>query len=63
MNLLEHFGFGPSFRNWIFTLYINGGYMRILVNDFLSDPVPSLRGVRHGDCLSPVLYVLCVEVS
>ena len=37
--------------------------MRILVNDFLSDPVPSLRGVRHGDCLSPVLYVLSVEVS
>ena len=61
MNLLEHFGFGPSFCNWIFTLY-NGAYMRILVNDFLSDPVPLLRGVRQGDALSLVLYVLCVEV-
>ena len=61
MNLLEHFGFGPSFCSWIFSLY-NGAYMRILVNDFLSDPVPLLRGVRQGDALSPMLYVLCVEV-
>ena len=61
MNILEHFGFGPSFCSWIFTLY-NGAYMRILVNDFLSDPVPLLRGVRQGDALSPMLYVLCVEV-
>ena len=52
MNLLEHFGFGPSFCSWIFTLY-KGPYMRILVNDFLSDPVPLLRGVRQGDALSP----------
>ena len=36
--------------------------MRILVNDFLSDPVPLLRGVRHGDALFPMLYVLCVDV-
>ena len=28
MNLLEHFGFGPSFCSWILTLY-NGAYMRI----------------------------------
>ena len=61
MNLLEHFGFGPSFCSWIFTLY-NGAYMRILVNDFLSEPVPLLRGVRQGDALSPMLFVLCVEV-
>ena len=60
MNLLEHFGFGPSFCSWIFTLY-KGAYMHILVN-FLSDPVPLLRGVRQGDALSPMIYVLFVEV-
>ena len=59
--LLEHFGFGPSFRNCIRTLY-NGAFMQILVNDFLSDPVPLRRGVRQGDALSPMLYILCVEV-
>ena len=44
MDLLLHFGFGASFCNWISTLY-NGAYMRILVNDFLSDPVIVQRGV------------------
>ena len=61
MTLLEHYGFGPSFCNCIRTLY-NGAYMRILVNDFLSNPVPLHRGVRQGDALSPMLYILCVEV-
>ena len=35
--------------------------MCILVNDFLSNPVPLLRRVRQGDELSPMLYVVCVE--
>ena len=61
LRLLEHFGFGPSFVNCIRTLY-NGANMRILVNDFLSRPVFLRRGVRQGDALSPLLYVLCVEV-
>ena len=61
MNLLNLFGFGPSFRNWIFTLY-NDAYMQIIVNDFLTSPVKLSRGVRQGDALSPMLYVLCVEI-
>ena len=61
MNLLQHFGFGPSFCNWISTLY-HGANMQILVNGWLSDKVNLLRGVRQGDSLSPMLYVLCVEV-
>jgi len=36
--------------------------MQVLVNDFLSDPIYLERGVRQGDALSPMLYVLCVEV-
>ena len=35
MNLLQHFGFGPSFCRWISTLY-HGANMRILVNGWLS---------------------------
>ena len=60
MNLLRHFRFGPSFCNWI-SLY-NGAYMRILVNNFLSGSVLLQRGVRQGDALSPMLYIMCVEV-
>ena len=36
--------------------------MQIIVNDFLTNPVKLSRGVRQGDALSPMLYVLCVEV-
>lgn len=61
LNLLDLFGFGPWFRACIATLY-EGAYMQVLVNDFLSDPIPLSRGVRQGDALSPMLYVLCVEV-
>ena len=39
MTLLEHYGFGPAFCNCICMLY-NGAYMPILVNNFLSNPVP-----------------------
>ena len=61
LKLLERFGFGPSFTRWISTLY-NGANMQIIVNGFLTDPVPLARGVRQGDSLSPLLYILCVEV-
>ena len=61
LNLLDLFGFGPWFRACFATLY-EGSYMQVLVNDFLSDPIPLARGVRQGDALSPMLYVLCVEV-
>ena len=59
-NLLPQFGFGPSFCFWIDTLY-NGANMRIIVNEWLTDAIPLARGVRQGDSLSPLLYVLCVE--
>ena len=61
LNLLELFGFGPWFLACIATLN-KGAYMQILVNHFLSNPVPLMRGVRQGDALSPMLYILCVEV-
>ena len=60
LNLLSRFGFGPSFCFWINTLY-NGANMRIMVNEWLSDTIPLSRGVRQGDSLSPLLYILCVE--
>ncbi len=59
-NLLARFGFGPSFCHWIDTLY-NGANMRVIVNEWLTEPVPLARGVRQGDSLSPMLYILCVE--
>lgn len=61
MNLLQHFGFGPSFCRWILTLY-HGANMQIMINGWLSRKIELQRGVRQGDSLSPMLYILCVEV-
>ena len=35
--------------------------MIIIVNGWLTDPVPLARGVRQGNSLFPLLYILCVE--
>ena len=59
-SLLTRFGFGPSFCNWINTFY-KGANMRVIVNEWLTEPIPLSRGVRQGDSLSPMLYILCVE--
>ena len=61
MNLLRNFGFGPSFCRWISTLY-HGANMQIMINGWLSSRIELQRGVRQGDSLSPMLYILCVEV-
>lgn len=60
-NVLKRFGCGPNFQRWLDTLYCNAN-MRVLVNVFLTEQIPLERGVRQGDPLSPLLYVLCAEV-
>lgn len=61
LKLLDHLGFGPSFCQWIATLY-SGAVIRIIVNGYLSDRVNLCGGVRQGDSLSLMLYILSVEV-
>ena len=61
LNLLEIYGFGPDFCRWISTLY-EDSFMGIIINDCLSSRIGLQPGVRQGDPLSPLLYVLCVEV-
>ena len=60
LNLLTRLGFGPTFRDWIKAFY-SGANMRVVVNEWLTEPIPLGRGVRQGDSLSPMLYILCVE--
>ena len=59
-DLLCHLGFGPIFRKWVYILY-EGAFMQIILNGWLTEGIPLRRGVRQGDPLSPLLYVLCVE--
>ena len=61
LELLPSPGFSPSFCRWVTTLY-SGANMRIILNDWLTTQIPLERGVRQGDPLSPLLYVLFVEI-
>ena len=58
---MKAFGIGPAFIRWVRQIYSNAS-TRIKVNGFLSDNIPLNRGVRQGCPLSPLLYVLIIEI-
>ena len=61
LDLLVAVGFGPHFYRWI-AIFYNGVHMRIVLNNWLTEQISLERDVRQGDRLSPLLYVLCIEV-
>lgn len=58
--VLHKMNYGPSFMQWIKTLYKNAN-CRILNNGHLSDQVYLERGVRQGCPLSALLYTIVIE--
>lgn len=54
-------GFGPSFVSWVRLLYTNVRNA-VLINGYTSSPFWPSRGVRQGCPLSPLLYVVTMEV-
>jgi hypothetical protein len=61
LKTLNHFGFGPNFISWIEILYSNAS-TRVDINGFLTEKVQLKSGVRQGCPLSPLLYVLIIEL-
>ena len=59
--VLDHLGFGPSFISWVQLLYTDIR-SAILINGYTSDCFFPSRGVRQGCTLSPLLYVISIEV-
>ena len=58
---MKAFGIGPVFIHWMRMLYSNAT-TRVKVNGFLSENIPLRRGVRQGCPLSPLRYVLIIEM-
>ena len=59
-SVLEKFNFGQRFIKWIKTMY-NGMKSAILTNGYLSPYFSISRGIRQGDSLSALLYIIQAE--
>ena len=59
--LLERIGFGGRWRRWLKT-YVTTVHFSVLVNGSPVGFFGSSRGLRHGDPLSLLLFLLIIEV-
>ena len=57
---MRYFGFGDKFINWIKTLYKNAK-SSIMTNGHQSSYFNITRGIRQGDSLSALLYIIQLE--
>ena len=61
IRILSSFNFGPDFINWI-RLFYNNIQSAVVINGWTSSFFSPTRGVRQGCPLSPLLYVITIEV-
>lgn len=61
LELLRARGFGDRWCGWISAL-LSTASSRIILNGHQGPPIRHMRGVRQGDSLSPMLFILAMDV-
>lgn len=61
LELVQARGFGEPWRRWVAAL-LSMASSRILLNGQQGPPIKHLRGVRQGDSLSPMLFIIAMDV-
>lgn len=60
LNLLRRRGFPSKFRDWITALLCTSS-SRILLNGVAAPPIKHGSGLRQGDPISPLLFVIAID--
>uniref|UniRef100_J3NA39 CCHC-type domain-containing protein n=1 Tax=Oryza brachyantha TaxID=4533 RepID=J3NA39_ORYBR len=60
INMLRFRGFGPRWCTWVCTLLATSS-ATVCMNGFECDPIIPAKGLRQGDPLSPMLFVMVMD--